>query len=136
MAKFAKVDKMAKVYSCSCCGSDVTVPYFHGKGVYGYTCIRKVNPNARRTKAKFVMVDSIETKRTEGTATGSAVAVLNGKRYNCGGILFDMKGAQSGVFEKIKCANLQETDQGWFMMVKDSNGCAIYKDKYTGKSLF
>jgi hypothetical protein len=134
--KIAKVNKMGKVYSCTCCGSDVTVPYFYNKGVYGYTCIRKVNPNAKKTKAKFVKVDSIEIKRTEGTATGTAAALLDGKKYNCGRILFDMADAQKGVFEKFKCSNLQETDQGWFMMVKDTNGRDLYKDRYTGKSIF
>ena len=43
---------MAKVYSCTCCGSTVTCPYFFNGGVYGYTCIKKVNPSAKKIKDK------------------------------------------------------------------------------------
>ena len=40
------------MFNCSCCGTEVTSPYFYMGGVYGYTCIKKVNPNAKKNKLK------------------------------------------------------------------------------------
>ena len=44
-----------KIFTCSCCGEDVTAPYFATvdgvKGVYGYTCILKFVPSTKRQKS-------------------------------------------------------------------------------------
>lgn len=45
------------MFNCSCCGDEVTSPYFYGGGVYGYTCIKKVNSKARKNKAKSRVVE-------------------------------------------------------------------------------
>lgn len=45
------------MFNCSCCGTEVSSPYFFGGGVYGYTCIKKVNPKARKRKAKSKTVE-------------------------------------------------------------------------------
>lgn len=46
-----------KTYKCTCCGSDVTAPYFYGQGVYGWSCIKKVNPAAKKTKNRPIMAE-------------------------------------------------------------------------------
>lgn len=57
----------AMMYSCSCCGADVTVPYFHKGTVYGYTCIKKVDPSAKKVKdaGLWVAVDSVAVSVVE-----------------------------------------------------------------------
>lgn len=45
------------MFNCSCCGTDLTSPYFYNGGVYGYTCIKKVNPSARKRKPKSKCVE-------------------------------------------------------------------------------
>ena len=43
--------------TCFCCGADITAPQFYKGKAYGYTCILKVNPEAKQTrlgKAAFV----------------------------------------------------------------------------------
>lgn len=36
--------------TCACCGTDITAPQFYNNKAYGYTCILKVNPDAKRSK--------------------------------------------------------------------------------------
>lgn len=57
----------AKPYTCACCQSDVTVPYFHKGAVYGYTCIKKVDPSVKKTKdaGLWVAVDSVSVSVVE-----------------------------------------------------------------------
>lgn len=77
---------MSKVYSCSCCGSDVTVPYFFKGGVYGYTCIKKVDPKAKRTKDNGLWIayqELIITQRPNANVFDFAV-ICNGKKFDVG----------------------------------------------------
>lgn len=47
--------------NCYCCGAEITVPQFHNGKAYGWTCILKVAPGFRRTKAlTFIQADAIE----------------------------------------------------------------------------
>lgn len=56
------------VFSCACCGSDVTAPYFHNGHVYGYTCIKKVDPSIKKVKdaGLWISADSVEVSQVEG----------------------------------------------------------------------
>ena len=69
---------MAKVFSCACCGSDVTAPYFHKGMVYGYTCIKKVNPSTKKAKDSglWVSVDSVSIGKVEGFQKVKATAKI------------------------------------------------------------
>ena len=65
------------VFICTCCGSEVTVPYFFGNGVYGWSCIKKVNPAAKkRARNILVKADKIEW------VGNNVIAHLYGKRLN------------------------------------------------------
>ena len=74
------------MFNCSCCGTEVNSPYFYDGGVYGWTCIKKVNPNTKRNKpkAKCIEVEILEIKwRTPNSnldGYGDAIASINGDR--------------------------------------------------------
>jgi hypothetical protein len=72
-----------KVFSCHCCGSEVTAPYFYKGAVYGYTCIKKVDPDHKRTKDKsvYVKADSITIKDIENSTVKLVVAMVNGVKF-------------------------------------------------------
>ena len=75
---------MAKVYSCACCGSDVTVPYFFKGAAYGYTCIKRVNPSAKKVKDNglWVKFDSVEMTQPEADrARYIPVVTVNGVKF-------------------------------------------------------
>lgn len=69
------------MFNCSCCGTDVTSPYFHNGGVYGYTCIKKVNPSTKRNKPKSKCVE-VEVLKildfSENSSRSSAKVEING----------------------------------------------------------
>ena len=63
-----------KLVSCTCCGSDVTVPYFHNDKPYGYTCITKVTgKKARKSKEIWLQGEPSEV---------FGQAILNGMKLN------------------------------------------------------
>lgn len=55
---------MAKVNhaTCTCCGSDITAPQFYQGKAYGYTCIKKVAPEFKRSRntGTWIKPDSFE----------------------------------------------------------------------------
>lgn len=57
--------------ACKChrCGEDITAIYWHEGKMYGYSCIRYVNPLAKKNKTKehWVIADShnIDMRRNE-----------------------------------------------------------------------
>jgi len=74
------------MFNCSCCGTEVTSPYFYMGGVYGYTCIKKVNPNAKKNKPKSKCVE-VEVLKIIWRAPnsnldgyGQAIVVINGEK--------------------------------------------------------
>lgn len=105
---------MAKVYQCACCSSDVTAPYFFEGKVYGYTCIKKVAPAAKRTKAVYDLADDV---RKHQTRHNMAIVTLNGKKRA-------VRAMFSG--EVIKSPYLMQTNQGIFVMVKDAKGNEVF----------
>lgn len=76
---------MAKILTCTCCGSDVTMPQFHNGMVYGYTCIKKVAPAQKQVKLKFVAAEKVEIIRSRPTSNGGKMyavnAVVDGKKH-------------------------------------------------------
>lgn len=74
------------MFNCSCCGTEVTSPYFYDGGVYGWTCIKKLNPNAKRNKpkSKIFVVEIIKIKwrtpESNKDGVGSAVVLVNGNK--------------------------------------------------------
>ena len=64
------------MFNCSCCGTEVNSPYFYNGGVYGYTCIKKVNPLVvkRKGKAKCVEVEALKIRfNTDVPKYGQAI---------------------------------------------------------------
>lgn len=121
--------KLNQTFNCTCCGSVVTAPYFHGNGVYGWTCIKKVNPSAKKNKAVYVKADAVEIKRVSDSMMGKAIATIEGVKVNAGRVIFTGE-------TSYKTSNIKETDQGVFVMVKDNKGLILYRDKRTDKPLF
>lgn len=71
------------MFSCSCCGTEVTSPYFYNGDVYGWTCIKKANPNEKRNKpkSKCVEVDVLKIKTFPKNSCRSVATILvNGKK--------------------------------------------------------
>lgn len=72
------------MFNCTCCGSEITSPYFYSGGVYGWSCIKKVNPSAKRNKPKTkcaeVHILKIEwrTKNSNLDGVGTARIEING----------------------------------------------------------
>jgi hypothetical protein len=71
--------------ACKChrCGEDITAIYWHEGKMYGYSCIRYVNPFAKKNKAKehWIMADVSSLDLTiEGNKQFVNVCA-NGKKY-------------------------------------------------------
>lgn len=71
-----------KPYECTHCGAGVSAPYFYQDNVYGWTCIKYVNPKAKRYKNK-IQVSGIEVKWVEfdndADIKGRAAVMINGR---------------------------------------------------------
>lgn len=48
---------MSKIFTCSCCGADVTSPQFFQGKVYGWTCIKRANPAAKQVKTEWLKIE-------------------------------------------------------------------------------
>lgn len=73
---------MSKLYKCTCCASDVTIPYFHNGAAYGYTCIRKLFPSTKKVKDSGLWIDcTVAVHKHDTNGTYAFVATLsNGER--------------------------------------------------------
>ncbi len=71
---------MALGIKCTCCQADITAPQFHNGKPYGWTCILKVKPNAKRSK-KSTWIKADEIIETVVGLRIKRVAVLNGLKY-------------------------------------------------------
>lgn len=84
--------KSGKVYQCFCCGSEVTAPQFYKGKVYGWTCIKKVDPSAKRSKDNglWVKFDSVEMTQPDlERCRFVPVVTVNGKRFTLDAIYSD-----------------------------------------------
>lgn len=50
---------------CALCGEKLTSPIFFQGKIYGYSCIKKVNPTYKRLKTHYVVADSYTTTENE-----------------------------------------------------------------------
>lgn len=58
------VDSM---FSCSCCGSDVTAPKFYKGAVYGYSCFARITgEKVRKDKAVWVKAKRVTLNEDGG----------------------------------------------------------------------
>lgn len=81
--------KVKQVFQCFCCGSDVTAPQFYKGKVYGWSCIKKVDPSAKRTKDNglWVRFDSVELTQPDLERNRFVpVVTVNGKRFTLNAI--------------------------------------------------
>lgn len=69
-----------KPFECAHCGAGVSAPYFHEGNVYGWTCIKFVNPKAKRYKNK-IQVSDLEVKwvkfNNDSDKEGVAAVMIN-----------------------------------------------------------
>lgn len=54
---------------CFLCGEILTSPIFFENNIYGFSCIKKVNPNYKKQKTYFVEADSFTTEDFENGNT-------------------------------------------------------------------
>lgn len=68
--------------TCACCGADITAPQFYKGKAYGYTCILKVNPEAKQVKAGKAVFAKGELISIVGDSQGrqEVTILVNGKR--------------------------------------------------------
>lgn len=59
------------ICKCTSCGELLTMPIFYNGAAYGYSCIKKVNPNYKKSKAKkfFVKADTFEVETIDENTT-------------------------------------------------------------------
>ena len=82
---------MSVMIKCSSCGEELFYPYFYDGGAYGSTCIKKVVPNFKSKKRKYVpyfiladnykinvIEDSKKYKKIEINATSNFVKNIAG----------------------------------------------------------
>ena len=102
--------------NCSCCGTEITSPYFYDGGVYGYTCIKKVHPTAgkRKSKSKTVEVDLLRIYfKTSVPKYGQAVIQF-----------------KSGLIKKIDFLKMSKGDGETYIDEIEDNWFAKHNEKY------
>ena len=86
---------MGFIMLCSCCGREITAPYFKDGLVYGYSCIKKQYPNTTKHKVKPMRVEILEVRFEENCTRGKAYLLLGDKRFirtaymDCEAMVFD-----------------------------------------------
>ena len=110
------------MFNCSCCGTEVTSPYFFSGGVYGYTCIKKVNPNAKKNKPKSKCVEVEVLKivwRTPDSAAdgyGQAIVNVNGQKSRVR-VLKELNDTCTAYTDNIHIADFQNLNGKWYTFV-------------------
>lgn len=103
------------MFNCTCCGTEVNSPYFFEGGVYGYTCIKKVNPKAKRNKAKtnFFEVEVVKVVFDDMQTRGKAYVTIN----NCKQIVTAYRDWNGTNFEGLQIANFKSYSGKWYTEV-------------------
>lgn len=75
--------KAKTIFTCTCCGSLLTVPYVYNGNIYGSTCIKRINPNhtPKKLQGTWIKADSVTIEPIEGNQAVLVVAVVNGIRF-------------------------------------------------------
>lgn len=105
------------MFNCSCCGTEVTSPYFFNGGVYGYTCIKKVNPKAKRNKGKCFTVEVVKVVfEDENSSRGKAFVIVNNEKF----VVIahrEINEDMTGFTDKIEIGNFQNFNNKWYAFV-------------------
>lgn len=64
---------------CALCGEIVTAPVFFQGKIYGWSCIKKVNPTAKKVKSHYVIADSFTTEEFPATESQWAYTSIKAK---------------------------------------------------------
>lgn len=67
---------------CSLCGEELTAPQVYNGLMYGYTCVKKLNPSYKKPKNPqfFVLADSFQVEELNKYKT-KVTAVLKGVKF-------------------------------------------------------
>lgn len=98
------------MFNCTCCGTEIKSPYFYNGGVYGWTCIKKVNPSEKRNKPKTKCFEVVVHKTIieDGWTRGKAYISINGVKSIVSAYL-----TESG----IEIGNFKKYDDKWWALV-------------------
>jgi hypothetical protein len=64
---------------CALCGEKLTAPVFFQGKIYGWSCIKKVNPAAKKVKTNYVIADSFTIKEFPKTESQWAYTAIEAK---------------------------------------------------------
>lgn len=107
------------MFNCSCCGTDVTSPYFFNGGVYGYTCIKKINPKVKRNKPKSKAVE-VEVIKVifddENSGRGKAYVNVNGEKIIVTAYR-ELNEEGTSFTENIEIGNYHQFNDKWYSLV-------------------
>lgn len=117
---------------CTCCMSEVTVPYFHQGKPYGYTCIKKVtNSKVKKSKAQYIPCKVMHYIQDNGHFI---VASVEGKKVKGAGLW--MAGKLEGVYDfrrvndELRSGNMSvlNVEYDGFLMVANDKGNKVWKN--------
>ena len=63
---------------CTCCKSELTAPQWHNGYPYGYKCIEKVAPKAKKSRRVFVACEFFKVSQIPGTTLHVVKATVKG----------------------------------------------------------
>lgn len=88
---------MSSNIRCTCCQAEITAPQFYNGFPYGYTCIKKVDPQYKRTKVQYIAMDSFKVLQGEGTQRQVVHLSWSGNKKSIV-IYADVKGTLQGAY--------------------------------------
>jgi len=121
---------MKNLILCNCCQSELTMPQYHNGLPYGWTCITKVCPSAKRVKAIWLPCELESVHIADGTTQFTAVIALLGCRIKVTGYA-EMLTDESGVNYANK-NNLRI--RGGSAVVTDADGGSVVQVTRDDKS--
>ena len=67
---------------CSLCGEELTAPQVYNGFMYGYTCVKKINPNYKKPKTPqfFALADSFQVEELNQYQT-KVIAFIKGIKF-------------------------------------------------------
>lgn len=94
--------KTKTIFTCTCCGSLLTVPYTYNGNIYGSTCIKRINPNhtPKKLQGTWLKADSVTIEAIEGSQAVLVIAVINGIRFTARS--YDATGKNSVIMVESK----------------------------------
>lgn len=90
------------IIRCTCCQAELTAPQFHNGFPYGYTCIKKINPEQKQTKTKYFSVDAYHV--TQQTGTRFVMQVYRNGKW----VQFTCYGSTNSINDRTSLTFMQE----------------------------